>query len=43
MGRDTADTVKKILAGESVPKKQSRPLEMITKANVEKYKAECTF
>jgi ribose transport system substrate-binding protein len=43
MGHDTADTVKKILAGESVPKKQSRPLDMITKANVEKYKADCTF
>jgi hypothetical protein len=26
-----------------VPKKQSRPLDIITKANVEKYKTECTF
>jgi ABC-type sugar transport system substrate-binding protein len=43
MGRDTANTVKKILDGQSVPKKQSRSLDIITKANVEKYKAECTF
>jgi ABC-type sugar transport system substrate-binding protein len=43
MGHDTADTVKKILAGESFPKKQSRPLEIITKSNVNKYKTECTF
>jgi ABC-type sugar transport system substrate-binding protein len=43
MGRDTANTVAKILKGESVPKKQSRGLDIITKANVEKYKSECTF
>ena len=43
MGRDTANTVKKILEGQPVPKKQSRPLEIITKANVDKYKSECTF
>ncbi|HUZ32287.1 MAG TPA: sugar ABC transporter substrate-binding protein [Xanthobacteraceae bacterium] len=43
MGRDTANTVAKILKGESVPKKQSRSLDIITKANVEKYKKECTF
>ena len=43
MGRDTANTVTKILAGEKVPKKQSRPIEIITKANLDKYKAECTF
>jgi hypothetical protein len=33
----------KILKGEQVPRKQSRTPEIITKANVEKYKAECTF
>ena len=43
MGRDTANAVAKILAGETVPKKQSRPIEIITKANLNKYKAECTF
>ena len=43
MGRDTANTVKKILDGQSVPKKQSRSLDIITKANVAKYKTECTF
>ena len=43
MGRDTANTVVKILKGEQVPRKQSRTPEIITKANVEKYKAECTF
>jgi ABC-type sugar transport system substrate-binding protein len=43
MGHDTANTVAKILKGETVPKKQARPLDTITKANVEKYKAECTF
>jgi ABC-type sugar transport system substrate-binding protein len=43
MGRDTANTVAKILKGESVPKKQSRTPIIITKANVEKYKSECTF
>jgi ribose transport system substrate-binding protein len=43
MGRDTANTVAKILKGESVPKKQSRSLDIITKANVDKYKKECTF
>jgi hypothetical protein len=35
--------VVKILKGESVPKKQSRTPEIITKANVDKYKTECTF
>jgi ribose transport system substrate-binding protein len=43
MGRDTANTVKKILDGQPVPKKQSRGLDIITKANVDKYKSECTF
>ena len=43
MGRDTANTVKKILDGQAVPKKQSRSLDIITKANVAKYKTECTF
>ena len=43
MGRDTGNTVAKILKGEAVPKKQSRSLDIITKANVEKYKTECTF
>jgi ABC-type sugar transport system substrate-binding protein len=43
MGNDTANTVVKILKGESVPKKQSRTPEIITKANVDKYKTECTF
>jgi ABC-type sugar transport system substrate-binding protein len=43
MGRDTANTVKKILDGETPPKKQSRGLDIITKANLDKYKAECTF
>ena len=43
MGRDTANTVKKILDGQPVPKKQSRSLDIITKANVDKYKQECTF
>jgi ABC-type sugar transport system substrate-binding protein len=43
MGRDTANTVAKVLKGEPVPKKQSRGLDIITKANVEKYKSECTF
>jgi hypothetical protein len=35
--------VKKILDGQPVPKKQSRPLEIITKANVDKHKSECVF
>ena len=43
MGRDTANTVAKILAGDTPPKKQSRPIEIITKANLDKYKPECTF
>jgi ribose transport system substrate-binding protein len=43
MGNDTAKTVAMILKGESVPKKQSRTPEIITKANVAKYKTECTF
>ena len=43
MGRDTANTVKKILDGQAVPKKQSRSLDIITKANVAKYQKECTF
>lgn len=43
LGRDTAKTVKKILSGETVPKRQSRGIEIITKANVDKYKADCTF
>jgi ribose transport system substrate-binding protein len=43
MGRDAANTVKKILDGQPVPKKQSRSLDIITKANVDKYKKECTF
>jgi ABC-type sugar transport system substrate-binding protein len=43
MGNDTANTVVKILKGESVPKMQSRTPEIITKANVAKYQKECTF
>ena len=43
LGRDTAHTVEKILAGQTVPKRQSRGIEIITKANVAKYKAQCTF
>jgi ABC-type sugar transport system substrate-binding protein len=43
MGRDAANTVKKILDGQPVPKKQSGPLEIITKANVDKYKSQCVF
>jgi ABC-type sugar transport system substrate-binding protein len=43
MGRDTANTVAKILKGETVPKRQMRNTEIITKANVEKFKKECTF
>ena len=43
MGHDTGNTVAKILKGEQVPKKQSRDPEIITKANVAKYKTECTF
>jgi len=43
LGRDTAQTAAKILAGETVPKRQSRGIQIITKANVDKYKAECTF
>jgi ABC-type sugar transport system substrate-binding protein len=43
MGRDAANAVQKILAGETVPKKQARSVDIITKANVAKYKAECTF
>ena len=43
MGRERQTRVTKILAGEKVPKKQSRPIEIITKANLDKYKAECTF
>src|SRR6202167_2332698 len=35
MGRDTANTLKKILDGESPPKKQSRGLDIITKTNVD--------
>jgi ribose transport system substrate-binding protein len=43
MGHDAANTVKKILDGQAVPKKQSRSLDIITKSNVDKYKPECTF
>lgn len=43
MGRDTANTVAKILKGETVPKRQMRSTEIITKANVEIFKKECTF
>jgi len=43
LGRDTAQTVEKILSGQTVPKRQSRGTDIITKANVEKYKTECTF
>jgi ABC-type sugar transport system substrate-binding protein len=43
MGHDTGATVAKILKGENVPKKQSRDPEPTNKANVEKYKTECTF
>ncbi|HXL66731.1 MAG TPA: sugar ABC transporter substrate-binding protein [Xanthobacteraceae bacterium] len=43
MGHDTGNAVAKILKGEEVPKKQSRDPEIITKANVDKYKTECTF
>jgi ribose transport system substrate-binding protein len=43
MGHDAGNAVVKILKGEQVPKKQSRTPEIITKANVEKYKTECTF
>jgi ribose transport system substrate-binding protein len=43
LGRDTAQTVQKILSGQTVPKRQTRGVDIITKANVEKYKTECTF
>jgi ABC-type sugar transport system substrate-binding protein len=43
MGSDAATTVKKILDGETVPKKQTGAMDTITKANVAKYKAECVF
>jgi ABC-type sugar transport system substrate-binding protein len=43
MGRDAATTVNNILDGKPVPKKQFRDLDIITKANVDKYKTECTF
>jgi ribose transport system substrate-binding protein len=43
MGRDAANTVQKILAGDTFPKKQSRSLDIITKDNIDKYKADCTF
>ena len=36
-------TPSEFLDGETVPKKQSRPLDIITKANVGKYKSECVF
>jgi len=43
LGRDTAKTVADILAGKQVPKRQSRPIEIVTKADLAKYKADCTF
>jgi ribose transport system substrate-binding protein len=43
LGADTAKTVAKILAGQTVPKKQTSTPVIITKANVDKYKADCTF
>jgi ABC-type sugar transport system substrate-binding protein len=43
LGHDTAKTVEKILSGETVPKRHSRTSDIITKADVAKYKAACTF
>jgi ABC-type sugar transport system substrate-binding protein len=43
LGKETAQTVEKILAGTEVPKRQTLPIEVITKANVEKYRAGCTY
>jgi hypothetical protein len=35
--------VKKLLDGQTVPKMQTQNAGIITKANVDKYKAECVF
>jgi ribose transport system substrate-binding protein len=43
MGRTAANTVKKLLDGQTVPKMQTQNAGIITKANVDKYKAECVF
>jgi len=43
LGHDTAKTVIDILAGKQVPKRQSRQIQIITKADLAKYKADCTF
>lgn len=43
LGTETAQTVLKILSGAEVPKKQTLPIEIITKANIEKYRADCSF
>lgn len=43
MGRNAAGAAKKVLDGRPVPKKQSGSPAIITKANLAKYKSECTF
>lgn len=43
VGNKTAETVKEILAGKSVPKRQTMPVEIITKQNIEKYRTSCTY
>ena len=43
IGRVAAQTAEKILAGQPFTKDQPLPIEIITKANIEKYRAGCTF
>jgi hypothetical protein len=39
----TAQTVQEILAGKPFKKDETLPIEIITKKNIEKYRADCTF
>ena len=43
LGNKTAETVKQILAGKTVPKNQTMPVEIITKQNIEKYRTACSY
>jgi ribose transport system substrate-binding protein len=43
MGAETGRTVLKFLSGAEVPKRQTLPVEVITKSNIEKYRADCSF
>jgi ABC-type sugar transport system substrate-binding protein len=43
LGQMTAQTAQEILAGKQFKKDETLPVEVITKNNIEKYRADCTF